>query len=75
MNHGISEELLERVKNVCSECYKQEREEKFKNSTPVKLLNELAEKMSGNRLENEDWEDVFTLLDDNVQISETPGFK
>ncbi|KAI8004813.1 1-aminocyclopropane-1-carboxylate oxidase [Camellia lanceoleosa] len=31
VNHGISEELLERVKKVCSECYKLEREEDFKN--------------------------------------------
>ncbi|KAF5467915.1 hypothetical protein F2P56_012119 [Juglans regia] len=75
VNHGIPEELLERVKKVCSECYKQEREEKFKNSTPVKLLNEIVEKKSGNKLENEDWEDVFTLLDDNERTSETPGFK
>ncbi|KAG7943200.1 hypothetical protein I3843_15G026800 [Carya illinoinensis] len=76
VNHGIPEELLERVKKVCSECYKQEREEKFKKSTLVKLLNiELVEKKSGNELENEDWEDVFTLLDDNKWTSETPGFK
>ncbi|KAG7943204.1 hypothetical protein I3843_15G027100 [Carya illinoinensis] len=68
-------QLLERVKKVCSECYKQEREEKFKDSIPVKLLNEIVEKKSDNKLWNEDWEDVFTLLDDNEWTSETPGFK
>ncbi|KAK9289030.1 hypothetical protein L1049_017501 [Liquidambar formosana] len=37
VNHiyGISEELLERVKKVCSQCYKLEREEGFKNSKLV----------------------------------------
>ncbi|XP_042962321.1 1-aminocyclopropane-1-carboxylate oxidase 5-like [Carya illinoinensis] len=75
VNHGIPEELLERVKKVYSECYKQEREEKFKDSIPVKLLNEIVEKKSDNKLWNEDWEDVFTLLDDNEWTSETPGFK
>ncbi|KAI3464556.1 hypothetical protein Pfo_021219 [Paulownia fortunei] len=62
INHGISEELLERVKKVASECYKLEREPGFKNSKPVKLLNEL---------------DVFLLSDDNDDEwpSKTPGFK
>ncbi|XP_059631259.1 1-aminocyclopropane-1-carboxylate oxidase 5-like [Cornus florida] len=75
VNHGISEELLERVKMVCSECYKLEREEDFKNSTPVKLLNDLVEKKSGEKLENVDWEDVFLLSDDNEWPLKTPGFK
>lgn len=75
MNHGIPEELLERVKKVASKCYKLEREENFKTSTPVKLLNELVEKKSSNRVENVDWEDVFLLTDDNLWPSKTPGFK
>lgn len=74
MNHGISEELLERVKKVCSECYKMEREENFKNSTPVKLLKDIAEKKNGNNVENVDWEDVLTLLDNSQWPSQTPGF-
>ncbi|XP_027339062.1 1-aminocyclopropane-1-carboxylate oxidase 5 isoform X2 [Abrus precatorius] len=64
INHGIPEELLERVKKVSSEFYKLEREENFKNSATVKLLNDLAEKKSSEKLENIDWEDVITLLDD-----------
>ncbi|GAY52099.1 hypothetical protein CUMW_139300 [Citrus unshiu] len=75
VNHGISEELLERVKKVASECYKLEREEGFKNSAAVKKLNELVEKKSGEKLENLDWEDVFLLSDDNEWPSKTPGFK
>ncbi|KAL0284039.1 UNVERIFIED_CONTAM: 1-aminocyclopropane-1-carboxylate oxidase 5 [Sesamum angustifolium] len=42
INHGISE-LLDRVKKVATECYKLEREDDFKNSKPVQLLNELLE--------------------------------
>ncbi|KAL3840042.1 hypothetical protein ACJIZ3_024633 [Penstemon smallii] len=80
INHGISEELLERVKNVASECYKVEREPNFKNSKPVKLLNELLENKSSNddqKVENVDWEDVFLLTDenDNDWPSKTHGFK
>ncbi|KAJ6306928.1 hypothetical protein OIU78_022105 [Salix suchowensis] len=45
MNHGIPEELLERVKK------------------------------NGEKLENVDWEDVITLLDNNEWPSKTPGFK
>ncbi|OIT08964.1 PREDICTED: 1-aminocyclopropane-1-carboxylate oxidase-like [Nicotiana attenuata] len=77
VNHGIPVELLERVKKVCAECFKLEREEAFKNSTPVKLLNELAEtKKNGNyKVENVDWEDVFLLTDDNQWPSNTPQFK
>lgn len=75
MNHGIPEELLERVKKVCSEYFKLEREETFKNSTVAKTLNDLAGKKSGEKLENVDWEDVITLLDNNEWPSETPGFK
>ncbi|XAR62840.1 Aminocyclopropanecarboxylate oxidase [Bertholletia excelsa] len=62
---------------VCSECYKKEREEGFKKSTPVKMLNELMEKKSGDnmKLENVDWEDVFLLSEDNEWPSQTPGFE
>lgn len=74
VNHGISEELLERVKKVSSEWFKLEREENFKNSTLVKKLNELAETKSS-KLENVDWEDVVTLVDDNEWPAQTPGFK
>ncbi|KAL2467771.1 1-aminocyclopropane-1-carboxylate oxidase 5 [Forsythia ovata] len=77
VNHGITEELLERVKKVASECYKGEREENFKNSRTVKLLNELVEKKSEDKLENVDWEDVFLLSDENENEwpTKTPGFK
>ena len=70
VNHGIPDELLEGVKNVSSEFYELEREENFKNSKLVNLLNETGEK-----LENVDWEDVITLLDDNEWPSKTPGFQ
>ncbi|XP_059630653.1 1-aminocyclopropane-1-carboxylate oxidase 5-like [Cornus florida] len=75
VNHGIPVELLERVKKVCSEYYKLEREEAFKSSRPVNLLNDLVEKKSDDKLENVDWEDVFLLSDDNEWPSKTPGFK
>ena len=75
MNHGIPEELLERVKKVSVECYKLEREEGFKNSAAVKKLNDLVEKKSDEKLENSDWEDVFLLSDDNEWPSKTSGFK
>ena len=70
MNHGIPYELLERVKKVSSDFYKLEREENFKNSKLVNLLDETGEK-----LENVDWEDVITLLDDNEWPSKTHGFQ
>jgi aminocyclopropanecarboxylate oxidase len=75
INHGIPEELLERVKKVSTEFYKLEREENFKNSTTVKLLNDIAEKRSSEKLENVDWEDVITLLDDNEWPENTPSFR
>ncbi|CAA0840807.1 1-aminocyclopropane-1-carboxylate oxidase 5 [Striga hermonthica] len=77
INHGISEELLEKVKKVASECFELEREPNFKNSKPVKLLNEIIEKKSDEKLENVDWEDVFLLSDDNDDQwpTKTPGFK
>ncbi|KAE8674549.1 1-aminocyclopropane-1-carboxylate oxidase [Hibiscus syriacus] len=70
VNHGISVELLERVKKVSSEFYKLEREENFNKSKVVELLDE-----SGELLEDADWEDVVTLLDDNEWPSKTPGFQ
>ncbi|GFP84299.1 1-aminocyclopropane-1-carboxylate oxidase 5 [Phtheirospermum japonicum] len=77
INHGISEELLEKVKKVASECYKLEREANFKKSKPVQLLNEVIKKKSDEKIENVDWEDVFLLSDDNDDEwpSKTPGFK
>ncbi|XP_010471925.1 PREDICTED: 1-aminocyclopropane-1-carboxylate oxidase 5 [Camelina sativa] len=77
MNHGIPLELLNKVKTLSAECYKKEREEAFKTSSPVKLLNELVQKTSGEKLENVDWEDVFTLLDHNQNEwpSNTSGLK
>ncbi|KAG9458937.1 hypothetical protein H6P81_003445 [Aristolochia fimbriata] len=97
VNHGISEELLERVKKVCSDCYKV-REEGFKDSLPVRLLNKVLDddddrRQYGNqyylegdeaaaaqatqlRLQqlknNVDWEDVFTLHDDNQWPTKAP---
>ncbi|PIN14111.1 Iron/ascorbate family oxidoreductase [Handroanthus impetiginosus] len=54
-----------------------EREENFKKSKPVQLLNELIEKKSDEKVENVDWEDVFLLSDENDDQwpSKTPGFK
>ncbi|KAL9666710.1 hypothetical protein QQ045_001047 [Rhodiola kirilowii] len=75
VNHGVSEELLERVKKVCTMCYETEREENFKASAPVRLLKELVEKKSDEKLENVDWEDVFYLFEDNKWPSGTPEFK
>ncbi|KAK9162398.1 hypothetical protein Syun_003300 [Stephania yunnanensis] len=75
VNHGIPVELLERLKKVSSQCYQLEREEGFMNSMPVKLLNELLEKKSEEKLEDVDWEDVFTLQDDNEWPSQNPEFK
>ncbi|MBA0751839.1 hypothetical protein Gogos_000736 [Gossypium gossypioides] len=70
VNHGIPVELLERVKKVSSEFYKGERKENFNKSKEVDLLDE-----SSGKLENVDWEDVITLLDDNEWPSKTPGFQ
>ena len=75
INHGIPEELLESVKKIASEFYKVEREENFKKSAVVKKLKDLAENKSGEKLENVDWEDVVTLLDNNEWPERTPGFR
>lgn len=76
VNHGIPTELLERVKEVCSECYKLEREPNFKDSEPVRLLNELIESgETEKKLDDLDWEDVFHLQDNNQWPSNPPEFK
>ncbi|XP_008807649.2 1-aminocyclopropane-1-carboxylate oxidase-like [Phoenix dactylifera] len=78
VNHGIPVELLERVKKVSSECYKL-REEGFKKSSPVQLLNKLedqeVEEGAIKRLDDVDWEDVFFLQDQNEWPSNPPEFK
>ena len=74
VNHGIPVELLERVKKVSSECYKL-REERFKGSKPVQLLDTLVKEGDGQRLDNVDWEDVFVLRDDNEWPSNPPDFE
>ena len=48
VNHGIPVELLERAKKVCSECYKL-REEGFKKSKLVQLLNKLVHQLETKR--------------------------
>ncbi|XP_064985111.1 1-aminocyclopropane-1-carboxylate oxidase-like [Musa acuminata AAA Group] len=77
-NHGIPVELLERVKKVCSECYKL-RAEGFKRSKPVQMLNKLAEEEEeggdAKRLDDVDWEDVFVLQDGNQWPSNPPVFE
>ncbi|CAL9147016.1 unnamed protein product [Musa hybrid cultivar] len=77
VNHGIPVELLDRVKKVCSECYRL-RAKGFKGSKPVQLLNKLVEKEGEaadvKRLDNVDWEDVFLLQDDNEWPSNPPEF-
>ncbi|KAG6475350.1 1-aminocyclopropane-1-carboxylate oxidase-like [Zingiber officinale] len=78
VNHGIPEELLERVKKVCSESY-QLREEGFNASNPVRLLNELVDRESEGeavkKLKDVDWEDVFVLQDDKPWPSNPPAFR
>lgn len=78
INHGIPVELLERVKKVCSECFKLDREQRFKDSAPVQLLNDLLggkKGEAGERLKNTDWEDAFILHDDNEWPSQPAEFK
>ncbi|PKA46958.1 1-aminocyclopropane-1-carboxylate oxidase [Apostasia shenzhenica] len=75
-NHGISSKLLEGVKKVCSDCYRVEREEGFKDSKAVHLLNELIDGGDSRaRIDDVDWEDVFLLQDDNQWPSNPPEFK
>nr|CAD1842050.1 unnamed protein product [Ananas comosus var. bracteatus] len=78
VNHGIPVELLERVKKVCAECYKL-REEGFKESKPVQMMKEIVDRegegLAVKELDDMDWEDVFTLQDDNQWPSNPPEFK
>ncbi|TVU02653.1 hypothetical protein EJB05_51843, partial [Eragrostis curvula] len=79
VNTGIPDELLERVKKVCNDCYKL-REPGFKESNPaVKALAELVEKegegLTPKKIVDMDWEDVFTLQDDLPWPSNPPAFK
>jgi aminocyclopropanecarboxylate oxidase len=78
VNTGIPDELLERVKKVCNDIYKL-REQGFKESKPVKALAELVEKegegLSPKKIQDMDWEDVFTLQDDLPWPSNPPAFK
>ncbi|PHT45419.1 1-aminocyclopropane-1-carboxylate oxidase [Capsicum baccatum] len=72
VNHEISVELLERVKKVVAECFKLEREEAFKNSTPVNLLNEWVEsnkngkKVNGLRAHTDAGGVILLFQDDQV---------
>jgi aminocyclopropanecarboxylate oxidase len=81
VNTSIPDELLERVKKVCSDCYYKLRDEAFKDSNPaVKALDELVEKESedglpARKIVDMDWEDVFTLQDDLPWPSNPPAFK
>ncbi|KAM3311671.1 hypothetical protein ACQJBY_031978 [Aegilops geniculata] len=79
VNTGIPDELLERVKKVCSDCYKL-REEGFNGANPaVKALAALVEQegegLAPRKVEGMDWEDVFTLHDDLPWPSIPPTFK
>lgn len=80
VNTGIPDELLERVKKVCSDFYKL-REDGFKESDPaVKALAFLMDQegeglAAARRIEDMDWEDVFTLQDDLPWPSNPPTFK
>lgn len=79
VNTGIPDELLERVKKVCSDCYKL-REQGFKESNrAVKALAELVEKegegLAPKKIQDMDWEDVFTLQDDLPWPSNPTAFK
>jgi aminocyclopropanecarboxylate oxidase len=79
VNTGIPDELLERVKKVCSDCFKL-REQGFKESNPaVKALaervQEEGEGLAPKEIEEMDWEDVFALQDDLPWPSNPPAFK
>ncbi|GLJ19087.1 hypothetical protein SUGI_0342780 [Cryptomeria japonica] len=81
-NHGIDHGLLDRVKEVCSQQYKINREQNFKDSLPVRALNRAIEaEAKGNnvdKIENMDWEDVFQvheMKDTNSWPSEPKEFK
>ncbi|XP_040384934.1 1-aminocyclopropane-1-carboxylate oxidase [Oryza brachyantha] len=79
VNTGIPDELLERVKKVCGDIYKL-REDRFKESNPAvkalaRLVNQEGEGLAMKKIEDMDWEDVFTLQDDLPWPSNPPAFK
>jgi aminocyclopropanecarboxylate oxidase len=72
------------VKLVCSQQYKIDREQHFKDSSPVRALNKAIEaeaQAKGNnveKVENLDWEDVFQvheMKETNSWPSEPEHFK
>ncbi|CAM0874711.1 unnamed protein product [Alopecurus aequalis] len=79
VNTGIPDELLERVKKVCNDCYKL-REEGFNGSNPAvkalaALVDQEGEGLATRKVQGMDWEDVFTLQDDMPWPSIPPTFK
>ncbi|GJM94605.1 hypothetical protein PR202_ga11267 [Eleusine coracana subsp. coracana] len=78
VNHGIPMELLERVKKVCSECYRL-REARFKSSEPVRTLDALVDAERRGEavtpVDDMDWEDIFYIHDGNQWPSDPPAFK
>ncbi|KAF8725880.1 hypothetical protein HU200_020446 [Digitaria exilis] len=78
VNHGIPLELLERVKKVCSECYRV-REAGFRSSEPVRTLDALVEAEQRGEavapVDDMDWEDIFYIHDGNQWPSDPPAFK
>lgn len=82
LNHGIPVSLMDRVKKVCSQHYKLNREHNFNQSPPVKILKEAMEaEAKGNshaKVDNVDWEDVFQvheMQDANSWPAEPSDFK
>ncbi|KAK8952063.1 1-aminocyclopropane-1-carboxylate oxidase [Platanthera zijinensis] len=76
VNHGVSLDLLDRVKKVVGECYAMEREEGFKDSEVARLLCDLIDgDDASSRLDGVDWEDAFFLHDDNQWPSSPLQFK
>ncbi|KAH9304100.1 hypothetical protein KI387_008504, partial [Taxus chinensis] len=81
INHGIDHGLLDRVKKVCAEHYKINREQNFKDSLPVRALNNAiaaeAEGKTVDKIDNMDWEDIFQvheMRDTNSWPSEPRDF-
>jgi aminocyclopropanecarboxylate oxidase len=78
VNHGIPMELLERVKKVCSECYRL-REAGFRSSEPVRTLDALVEAERRGEavapVDDMDWEDIFFIHDGNQWPSDPAAFK
>ncbi|GLJ28693.1 hypothetical protein SUGI_0565430 [Cryptomeria japonica] len=82
INHGIDHGLMDRVKEVCSQQYKINREQNFKDSSPVRALNKAidaqAKENNVAKIENIDWEDVFQvheMKETNSWPSEPKNFK